>query len=791
MWLARHATVQCNNSGLRLPLIHSRSRTARAIVSRSARMIISANFQMTQRPAKLGVLAVAVLACPVITGAQDVASLMRDDHRNTSVQAVRLSEPLRLDGRLDDPIYRTAPPTSDFVQTTPANNGTPTEKTDAWVFFDDNTIYVCARLWDSAPPEKWTANEMRRDTSQLRQNDHFGVSFDTFHDGRNGYFFYANPLGARADSYMTDETNNNADWNPVWEAHTGRFDSGWTIEMAIPFKSLRYVSGSSQVWGINMRRAIRRKNEWNYLTPLPLSIGSASGMMRVSANRTLTGLDLPSASRNLEIKPYALGSVTTDRTSSPQRVHDFDRGYGFDAKYGITANLTADATFKTDFAQVEIDEQQVNLTRFSLLFPEKREFFLEGRGIFDFGRGGGGVAADTPQLFYSRRIGLNSGRVVPIGGGGRLTGKVGGLTVGAINIQADDNPGTATTLATPATNFTVLRVKRDVLRRSNVGLMFTNRSASTVADGSNQAYGADAAFSFFDNISMGGYYARTETAGTREKSDSYQARFNYDADRYGLRADFTSVAENFNPEVGFLRRPAGFNRSAGTLRFSPRPKRMKAVRQVTYEASIEYIENAAGHLESRSNNGHVNVEMANSDQYSIDAGENYEGLTDRFRVAPTVFIPAGGYEFKDATIRYIAGQQRRVSGTVALQVGQFYDGTIQTLTVSSARASITHQLSVEPSVSINRVDVSAGRFTTQVFRARSDFGFTPRMFASGLLQYGSAEHAFSSNLRFRWEYRPGSELFVVYTDERDTNLPGLTGLKNKAVVVKINRLWQW
>ena len=714
----------------------------------------------------------------------------RDAQGHGVLRATRLSVPLRLDGVLDDTVYQQVPPVTDFFQTYPAENGKPTERTEAWILFDDQHVYVCARLWESAPASKWTANEMRRDTNQLRQNDHFGVAFDTFHDRRNGYFFYANPLGARADSYMTDESNNNSDWNPVWAARTARFDGGWSVEMEIPFKSLRYVSGPNQIWGINMRRAIRRKNEWDYLMPLPRSIGSSVGMMRVSADAALVGLDLPPASRNLELKPYVVGRATTDRTVTPIVTNALGRDLGLDAKYGLTANLTADLTVNTDFAQVEIDEQQVNLTRFSLLFPEKRDFFLEGRGIFDFGRGTTQVAADTPQLFYSRRIGLNRGRVIPIRAGGRVTGKAGAFTVGALNIEAGDDPGAGAIPATAATNFTALRVKRDILRRSTIGAIFTNRSVSVAGAGANRAYGADAALSFFDNITAGGYYARTDTPGAGPDTASYQGRFYYDADRYGARVDYMKVGKDFNPEVGFLRR-LDFKRGAADLRFSPRAKARGPIRQYTYDINSEYIENNAGHVESKSTTGRFGLEFTNSDQVTLDVNANYEGLLRPFSVATGVVLPAGGYSFNDVSVRYQAGQQRRASGSVTVQAGQFYNGTIAALTVSGARLSVTPQLSVEPSVSINRVELPVGRFTAEVLRARTDFAFTPRMFAGGLVQYSSTDRTFSSNLRFRWEYRPGSEFFVVYTDERDTTAHALTGLRNKALVVKVNRLWQF
>ena len=247
------------------------------------------------------------------------------------------------------------------------------------------------RVWDSAPPSAWVANEMRRDTSQLRQNDTFAVILDTFYDRRNGVAFYTNPLGALADFALTNEGNPNSDWNPVWDVRTGRFDGGWTAEMEIPFKSLRYRQGPAMVWGVQLRRNVRRKNEWAYLTPLPISAGSGpAGIFRVSDAATLVGLEVPGGSRNLEIKPYGIGGLTTDVNASPPQRNAGDGDFGVDVKYGITQNLTVDFTYNTDFAQVEVDEQQVNLTRFSLFFPEKREFFLEGRGIFDFARGGVG-----------------------------------------------------------------------------------------------------------------------------------------------------------------------------------------------------------------------------------------------------------------------------------------------------------------------------------------------------------------------------------------------------------------
>jgi hypothetical protein len=719
-------------------------------------------------------------------------TITRDERRRATVRAIKLSEPLRMDGRLDEEVYTLNKPFGGFIQVAPKYGAESTERTDVWITYDQDNIYVSAKCWDTAPPERWIANELRRDTNQLRQNDHFGVMFDTFYDRRSGFLFYTNVLGALADYSVIDEGGSNTDWNPVWESRTGRFEGGWSVEMAIPFKTLRYRSGTDQVWGLQLRRSIRHKNEWTYLTPVPQNLAGPQAFNRISSGGTLVGLDLPPASRNLELKPYAIARSTTDRLRTPAVDNDLDGDIGGDVKYGVTANLTADFTFNTDFAQVEIDEQQVNLTRFSLFFPEKRDFFLEGRGVFDFARGGAGAqgggstggsegGADTPYLFYSRRIGLNANRVIPITGGGRLTGKVGAFGVGIMNIQAGDEDVSAT----PDTNFTVVRVKRDILRRSTIGAMFTNRSVTTNRIGSNQAYGVDGAFSFYQNINLSAYYARSEIRNITRDNDSYQAKFDYAADRYGARLDYLKVGDNFNPEVGFVRRD-DFKRSLAQLRFSPRPANSRRVRKYSWQGTLDYIETVAGVLETRQHAGNFNVEFNNSDRFNVDVNRNYEFLAAPFRVGGVV-IPIGEYDFNDATVSYNFGQQRPVSGNLSLTVGQFYDGDITTVGFSQGRVSVTKRFSLEPSFSVSRVELPGGRFTTSVVRSRVDYGFSPRMFASGLLQYSRADQTFSSNLRYRWEYRPGSEFFLVWTDEQDTRPRGL-GLRNRAFVVKMTRL---
>ena len=712
-----------------------------------------------------------------------------------TMRAIRLLAGITVDGQLDEPVYDAVPPVSDFIQQLPDEGAPATERTDAWVMFDDENFYIAGRCWDSAPPSEWVATEMRRDAFNMLNNDLFGFLIDTFYDRRNALLFYANPAGGFVDQAITNEGNPNRDWNPVWDVKTGRFDGGWTIEMVVPFKSLRYRPDRDQVWGIQIRRTVIRKNEWAYLTLIPISaagFGGRGGVFRVSAAGTLVGLETPPPGIHLEVKPYAIGGVTRDAVGNPSGDAVRDGNVGLDVKYGITQNLTADFTYRTDFAQVEVDEQQVNLTRFNLFFPEKREFFLEGRGIFDFARGsfrtarslrqgsvrGGG---DAPTLFYSRRIGIQGLQVVPIDGGGRLTGKIGSFDVGALNIQAD-------------TNFTVLRVKRDLLRRSSIGAMLTNRAISLDGAGSNQVYGADANFSFFDSVNFLGYYARTRTTGFAGRDASYQARFDYGADRYGFEVDHLLVEDNFRPEIGFVRRD-NFRRTSLSGRFSPRPQSIESVRQFVLEASLDHFLTAdAGLLETRQNQVAMQTELENSDQFGVRVSDSHERLQEPFKPSGgNVTIPVGSYDFTDVRLTYALGPQRLLNGRVEVATGGYFDGKLTSIDLSRGRVDLSPRLSVEPSVSFNWIDLPGGEFRTDLLRGRLNYTFSPRMFVSGLFQYNSTNRTLGTNLRLRWEYSPGSELFVVYTEEQDIDplLPDrYAELRNRGFVVKVTRLFR-
>ena len=719
----------------------------------------------------------------------------RDSEGHATLRATRISDKPRIDGHLDESVYQNVQPIGGFLQSEPHPGEPATEATDVWIFFDDNAIYVAARCWDSAPESRWVANEMRRDNTNVVRNENVALLFDTYYDHRNGFVFELSPIGGVYDASVTNERSpGNPEWNPVWERKAGRFEHGWTAEMAIPFTSLRYRPGAGQVWGFNMRRTVRWKNEESFITRIVPNPGSP--LFQVSQEAVLVGIEVPSSSRNLELKPYGISSLRADRRSTPAVLNEGNADAGFDLKYGLTQNLTADFTYNTDFAQVEVDEQQVNLTRFTLFFPEKREFFLEGQGIYDFGGASSSASSGstgsglTPLLFFSRRIGLNQvgtqNRVVPINAGGRLTGKIGRTTIGLLNVYAADDPigGGA-----PSTDFSVIRVRRDFFRRSSVGLLFTGRSVSTAGSGASDSYGVDTTIGLKTNLAINAYAAATRAPGVSTEDTSYRGDFNYNADRYGLEFERLVVGTHFNPDVGFLRR-AGFQSNSALLRFSPRPgrDRFKRVRRFTYQTDFGYLTNSAGRLETRTADAQFGTEFQNSDRLNVTYLRSYEYLPAPFAIAAGVRIPIGGYAFQEGRATMSFGNQRRVSGSLSGGYGTFYDGHRTTAGYSGGRIQLNPRFTVEPNLSVNWITLPEGQFTTRLVSERTTFTLSPFAFISGLVQYNLGATSLGSNVRFRWEYRPGSELFVVYTDERDTVTRGFPDLKNRALVVKINRL---
>jgi hypothetical protein len=630
---------------------------------------------------------------------------------------------------------------------------------------------------------------MRRDSNNIFQNDNVQLVIDTFYDRRSGVLFQTNALGALSDQEVSDERNFNRDWNTVWNVKAARTDVGWSAEFVIPLKSLRYRASGPQTWGFNIQRRIPWKNERSYLSGVPASYGGR-GIYKLSSAATLVGIEVPPQGRNLEIKPYAISGVTTNRQATPAVLNDLTGDAGLDLKYGLTKGLTADFTYNTDFAQVEEDEQQVNLTRFSLFFPEKREFFLEGQGIFGFGpparenQAFGGATSLMPVMFFSRRIGLSEDQEVPILAGGRVTGRAGRNTIGLLNIETKESQRAGAA----ATNFSVVRVRRDILRRSAVGFIGTHRAPRLVGSDANQVVGVDAALAFFENVTFNSYYARSRTPGRRGDESSYMAQFAYAADRYGMNVEHLSVGDAFNPEIGFLRRES-FRRSYAQGRFSPRPRSSKSVRKVSAEGYLDYITDLDNTLESREAQASARVEFNGGGFWTTDYTRNYELIKEPFEISKQVFILPGGYNFQGIRSEYYLGPQK-VSGRFSASRGTFYGGT-RTEAEFNGRVDITSQFSIEPRATLDWINLPVGRFTTRLIGSRVNFTMTTRMAVSTLVQYNSSNAALSTNARFRWEYQPGSDLFVVFSDGRDTIATGFPRLQSRSFVVKMTRLFRF
>ena len=705
--------------------------------------------------------------------------ITRDGEGRATVRVTRLTAPLRVDGRLDEAVYGSVPPISDFIQSDPLEGVPATEKTEVWLLYDDEALYVTFRAWESRP-DQVVANEMRRDSNNIFQNDHVAFLIDPFYDRRNGIELAINAIGGRWDGQISNERTANGDWNPIWDFKVGRFEGGWTVETAVPFKSLRYRPGRAQIWGFNARRINRTKNETSFLTKIPRAAGPA-GLFRASLAATMVGLEAPQGSRNIEIKPYAVSSVQSDLVSAPRKINDPSADVGVDMRYGLTQNISADFTYNTDFAQVEADEQQINLTRFSLFFPEKREFFLENQGLFGFGGVASNSASDVPVLFYSRRIGFDQGFAIPIEAGGRLTGRAGRYSMGVLNITSDDERLRGVGL----TNFSVARLRRDILRRSSIGVIATSRSQTPTAQTSNQVYGVDGTFAFFNNLTFNTYLARTSTSGLTTDDTSYRAQMDYAGDRYGVELEHLAVGDNFLPEVGFVRRD-NIRKSLARFRFSPRPKTGN-VRRYNWHSSGMYIENWAGRVDTRRFDSEMAFEFQNSDAVYVGGQSTYEFLPQPLPIVGLV-VPAGGYDYASGWIGMNFGRQRPVSGTVFLERGTLYGGERTTLNITQGRINPTPQLALEPTYQGNWLDLPVGASTTHLLGTRVTYTATPLMFTSALVQFNNATSSVSVNARFRWEYRPGSELFVVYNEQRNTAAVRFPDLTGRAFIVKVTRL---
>ena len=564
------------------------------------------------------------------------ASVTRDAQGRATLRAHRVTEPMRIDGALIEAIYSSVEPIGNFIQYEPNNGAPATEPTEVWVLYDNQNFYVCGKVYDDHP-ERWVLNEMRRDIPNVSANESIGFSIDTFNDKRNGFIFELNAIGGFLDGQITNEGfPPNTNWNTVWTGKAGRFDGGWSFEIAIPFRSIRYQPGTNQVWGFNVRRVVRWKNEESHIQPVPASLGTKRGLMQVSLSAPLVGLEVPSGAKNVELRPYGISSLTTDRVASPPLSNDASGNAGLDVKYGVTQNLTADLTLRTDFAQVEVDEQQVNLTRFSLVFPEKREFFLEGQGIFNFG-------GSEPVRHERRRCAdavlQPADRAEPWAGGrdpGRRAADRQGRRVHGRPAQHRDRRrceggrrGHQLQRGAPQARRAAPQRHRRALHAA-VQVARRRRQQPDVRRGRHLQLLRQPEYQH-----LPGADRDTGPAGPRPQLPRpTQLR----GDRYGFVAERLVIDEHFNPEVGFLRRP-DLRKWAGTLRFSPRPRVIHAVRKYLYQFDGSYIEDNAGVVESKEWDGTFGLDLNNGDNLRVVGTQSFEFLARPFRIDPKATIP--------------------------------------------------------------------------------------------------------------------------------------------------------
>jgi hypothetical protein len=724
-------------------------------------------------------LLVGLLAPAVDALAQINYDTVRRDRR---LQAVRTTTPMTIDGALDEAVWRDAPVASGFLQNEPDEGEPASHDTEVRVAYDEQSLYLGIFARDTSPGDIIVA-DLKKDFDTGR-TDMFEVVLDTFHDERNGYLFAVNPMGAKWDAQMVNEgRDTNTNWDGLWFARTRIVKDGWYAEIAIPFRTLRFASADVQTWGINFMRRIRRHNEETYWSPIP----RIYELTRVSMAGTLEGLRGVRPGSDLRLKPYMLTSGNTVGT----RPIDGDLQAGFDAKYGITSSLTWDFTVNTDFSQVEADEQQVNLTRFSLFFPEKRDFFLENSGVFQFGVGGqtGGGGGRTNSLgdnilFFSRRIGLsNSGDAIPILGGTRLTGRAAGFTIGALNIQQRED-GTV-----PAANFTALRARRNILANSDIGVMVLNKEVSGPMF--NRLAGADANFRFFKNLNVNGMVAKTfsptSLVGSTGADVFGRASFSYRGDRLESRAAYTSIGTRFNDELGFIPR-TGIGKTDAYVGMHLRPRRVSRWLRETFPhyQLVNITRSESGAFDSRYMDLHLPFTFQDSTFIEIGRNTNLEDLAAPFTINANrrISIAPGRYAFDEYFGLWNSNRAARVSFTARYGVGTFYDGYKHSYSGGTA-LRVNARLNTSVNWSRNVIALTQGAYTTDLISGRANVSFSTRMFLAALLQYNTDARQWSSNIRFNVIHRPLSDFFFVYNERRDNRSGALI---DRALIAKVTYL---
>jgi hypothetical protein len=683
-----------------------------------------------------------------------------------TARAVKIETPPILDGNVNDAVWQSIPPIEAFVQAEPVEGQPASERTEVRVAYDESTLYLSVMNYDSEP-DAIIVTDSRRD-SELTETDSFQFILDTYHDRQNGFVFGTNPAGIEYDGQVSNEGLGgggagggfNKNWDGTWQVRTRIGDDGWSAEFAIPLRTLRYGQ-SPQTWGVNFSRNIRRKREVLYWSP----VSRVYDINRLSSAGELHGLELETP-RNFKFTPYVVGSALRDYRP-PENAPpdwrprtDYDGDAGFDVKFGVTPSLNLDFTVNTDFAQVEVDEEQVNLTRFNLFFPEKRPFFLENAGLFAVGR------AESIDLFFSRRIGIHeeSGSLVPILGGTRLSGKAGDFNVGFLNMQTREVDD-----VTPANNFTVARVSRELPNRSNIGGIFVNRSATGAAAGSgnwNRTWGLDGRVGFGENFTLNGFAARTETPGRTGRESAFNLRGEYQRSAGRAWLEFAEVGGDFNPEVGFLERRNYRSVSAGVFR-NLRPN-IGWLRELRPHTSYNSYWNLEGFKVTQRIHIDTHVDFENGYFFSPATDIETEGLEEPFEIHDGIVVAPGTYRSTVFAPRFNTDPRAPLSLELEADIGGFLSGRQRTYggTLAARRGS---DINTSIRWRRNNIHLREGSFRTNLIQWRVNYNITPLMYAESLVQYNDSADTWSANLRFGWLSRAGTGLFLVYNEGQGLN----------------------
>ena len=723
-----------------------------------------------------------LLLFSMIASAQAVSA--QESWELYQIGAVRVEQGPEIDGVLDDPVWQTAAVINQFVQQEPNEGAPATERTEVRVLYEGRTLFLGVRAFDSSPDGP-IASEMRRDADRILEEDNFQVILDTFMDSRSAYMFVVSPLGAQLDQQVFDEGGRdrrasgsaiNRDWDGVWSVSASPTSDGWVAEIAIPMVTLRFPDSDPQTWGINFMRNIRRKNEQVFWAPIP----RAFTLTRVSLAGSLTDLEDLSQGRDLRIKPYVTGGgrrqregVSTDNSTQ--------RDVGLDVKYGVTGGLSLDLTYNTDFAQVEVDNEQVNLTRFALFFPEKREFFLENAGQFAVGTTNStGRIAD---LFFTRRIGLSEARTnVPIIGGARLTGKIGQNNIAIMDLQTEDAVGE------PGQNFLVARYSRDIFQRSQIGGLFINKEASR-GGRFNRTFATDIRLSITPSLTVDGFLAGTSSRGVSDEQFGGHVRAGWLSRSWRIYSEYTDLEDNFNPEVGFVPR-VGIRRSKFHFEGNPRPGKW-GIRMMEPMWNVTVFQDQTGRLVSRQYHHMVRTQFDSGAAINIMYNRRFERLDDPFQVTSDVVIDPGKYRFYDLRLSYNSDPSRVFTYSVNYGPQTFYDGNRTDMSLR-AGVRVTNKLATSARFSRSDIDLPAGAFTADIGSFQVDYAFSPAVSLRTLTQYNSSADQWSTSARFRYIYRPGSDIYVVYDDvRRDTDLPVspfLEEFRDRQLLIKVTYL---